>query len=128
MCATWIQVWNILRTCFTAHRSHTPLASVTNWEMGLFPVFVSLVIDFPYFHLGLSVQGPAAWSMVPLIYLCLLKPLKVKAKLPAILSHNYLEGGEPGRCLGRAEAESRGHYLGLHIQWHPEPHLELSFT
>lgn len=57
MCATWIQVWNILRTCFTAHRSRTPLASVTDREMGVFPVFVSLVTGFPVFSLGSECAG-----------------------------------------------------------------------
>lgn len=47
-----------------------------------------------YFHLALSVQGPAAWPAVPLICLCLLKAVSVRVKLPAVLSHSYFEGGE----------------------------------
>lgn len=74
MCATWIQVWNILRTCFTAPRSRAPLASVTDWEMGIFPVFVSLVTGFPVFSLGSECAGTFCTLrfMVPLIYLPML--------------------------------------------------------
>lgn len=65
--------------------------------------------------------------MLPLICLGLLKLVVGKVRLPAIRSHKYCEGAEPGRRLDTADT-GRGHYLGLYIQWHLKLPLGLSVT
>lgn len=90
----------------------TPLASVTEWEMGICPFFASLTTGLLVFSPGSACIG------TPCCHVAFDLPMLAEAReweggLPAIHSHKHFEDGEPGRRLDTAET-GRGHYLGLY--------------